>query len=151
MWDVQGPQSQGAAAGTWELVTKPSGVRALPGKWVFKLKLKADGTIERYKARWVVKGFKQQEGVDFNDTFASTPSLKSFRMLLALAAKYKLELKHFDVPSAFLNGQLSEDIYVQQPTGFNDGSGRVCRLRRSLYGLKQAPRIWQQKAANVLK
>jgi hypothetical protein len=129
--------------GTWTLETAPMGFKPIPVKWVFKIKRGADGKIERYKARLVAKGFKQVEGVDYTEVFAPVSKHGTLRAFLALVAERDLELEHLDVKTAFLNGDLEEEIYMQQPPGFEEGSaGTVCRLRKTLYGLKQAPRAW---------
>lgn len=120
----------------------PKGRRALPTKWVYKVKTHPDGTIERYKARLVVKGFSQKPGVDFDKTFSPVVRLATIRALLGVAANENLKLQQFDVTTAFLNGEVSEEIYIKQPEGCSDGTDQVCRLKRSLYGLKQAPRCW---------
>ena len=138
---------------TWELVPPPSGYqkKVLRGKWVYKIKRGANGEITRYKARWVVRGFEQQEGIDYHETFASVVKPMSYKTLFALAAAKDLEIEQMDVKTAFLYGDIDEEIYVEQPPGFDDGTGRVCRLNKGLYGLKQAPRIWYTTLATFLK
>jgi transposase InsO family protein len=137
--------------GTWLLEQPPPGVRPLSCKWVFQTKRDARGNIERYKARLVVRGFQQREGVDYNDVFAPVSKYTTLRTLLALAAAEDWELQQLDVKTAFLNGELDETIYMQQPPGFDDGSGTTCRLLKSLYGLKQAPRAWYHKLKGQLE
>ncbi|KAK1663210.1 hypothetical protein QYE76_051369 [Lolium multiflorum] len=107
-------------------------------------KLRSDGTLERYKARWVVRGFRQRASVDFTDTFAPVVKPGTIRTVLHLAASLARPVHQMDVSNAFLHGHLSEQVYCQQPTGFVDVNhpDRVCLLSRSLYGLKQAPRAW---------
>ncbi|GAB9477791.1 Integrase catalytic core protein, partial [Globisporangium polare] len=131
---------------TWELVSLPRGRKAISSKWVFKVKENQDGEIERYKARLVAKGFLQKYGVDFEETFAPVAKFTSIRIILSIAAQYKLVLHQMDVKTAFLNGLLDEEIYMQQPVGFVDPKNpdRVCKLKRALYGLKQSPRMWNQ-------
>ncbi|KAH7460549.1 Retrovirus-related Pol polyprotein from transposon TNT 1-94 [Fusarium oxysporum f. sp. matthiolae] len=136
--------------GVWTLVTLPPGRKALRGKWVFKLKIGENGQVLRYKARFVVRGFEQREGIDFNETFASVVKPMSYKMIFAIAAALDLELEQMDVKTAFLYGLVNEEIYVQQPEGFDDGSGRVCKLLRALYGLKQAPRVWYETLSTFL-
>jgi transposase InsO family protein len=135
------------AAGTWKLTPLPAGRHAIGCKWVFKLKRKADGTVDRYKARLVAKGYSQKEGIDYTETFAPVAKFASIRALLSLAAYLDLELHQMDVHTAFLNGDLHHDIYMQQPEGFVvAGQERlVCKLQKSLYGLKQAGRAWYEK------
>ena len=138
---------------TWELAPPPSGYqkKALRGKWVYKIKRGANGEITRYKARWVVRGFEQQEGIDYHETFASVVKPMNYKTLFALAAAKDLEIEQMDVKTAFLYGDIDEEIYIEQPPGFDDGTGRVCRLKKGVYGLKQAPRIWYNTLATFLK
>ncbi|PHT32531.1 TMV resistance protein N [Capsicum baccatum] len=132
---------------TWELVDLPSGNKPLVSKWIFKRKMKTDGTIDKYKARLVVKGFNQKEGLDYFDTYSPVTRITSVRMLIALAAVYDLQIHQIDVKTAFLNGELEEEIYMEQPEGFvvPGKENKVCKLVKSLYGLKQAPKQWHAK------
>ena len=135
-----------AANDTWTLEEAPPGVRAIPVKWVFKTKRNVDGNVERYKARLVAKGFRQLEGVDFTEVFAPVSKHATLRALLARVAHHDMELHQMDIKTAFLNGQLEEEVYVEQPPGYaGGGAGKVCRLHRALYGLKQAPRAWHKR------
>ncbi|KAK8916316.1 hypothetical protein KSP39_PZI023164 [Platanthera zijinensis] len=132
---------------TWGLCKLPKGRKAIGSKWVFKQKVKADGTVEKYKARLVAKGFSQVEGVDYDEIFSPVAKLTSIRMVLSIAAVHDLEIEQMDVKTAFLHGDLEEEIYMRQPEGF-EAKGKedlVCRLKKSLYGLKQSPRMWYQK------
>ena len=140
------------SCGTWSLVKLPNNRKAIGCKWVYKIKRNADGSIDRYKARLVAKGFSQKEGIDYNETFAPVAKFCSIRALLALAARDDMEIHQMDVKTAFLNGDLDVDIYMQQPQGYVvDGKeDYVCKLHKSLYGLKQAGRAWYQKIDNVL-
>ena len=128
----------------WELVDLPPGRKSIRNKWVFKVKRKADGQIDKYKARLVAKGFTQQEGVDYEETFSPVVRFASIRILLAIVAHMDLELHQMDVKTAFLNGELDEEIYMDQPKGFQvvGQERKVCRLQRSIYGLKQSSRQW---------
>ena len=137
---------------TWELVDLPPGNKPLGYKWIFKRKLKADGSIDKYKARLVVKGYRQKEGLDYFDTYSPVTRITSIRLLIAFAAINKLEIHQMDVKTAFLNGELEEEIYMEQPEGFQaPGNGnKVCKLVKSLYGLKQAPKQWHEKFDNVM-
>lgn len=129
--------------GTWELVECPPGVKPVPMKWVYKIKRNADGSVERFKARLVAKGFLQKQGVDFDEVYAPVSKQTTVRALLAVCAEKDLELEQLDVKTAFLNGHLEEEIYMQQAQGYEEG-GRtvVCKLKRAIYGLRQAPRAW---------
>ncbi|KAM1054407.1 hypothetical protein PS2_001749 [Malus domestica] len=130
---------------TYELVELPKGRKALKNKWVFKLK--RDDNMTRYKARLVVKGFGQKKGVDFDEIFSPVVKMTSIRVILGMTASMDLELEQLDVKTAFLHGNLEEEIYMEQPKGFEvkGKENLVCKLKKSLYGLKQAPRQWNKK------
>ncbi|KAH9111206.1 hypothetical protein AeMF1_014215 [Aphanomyces euteiches] len=131
----------------WRLSELPTGRKALKSKWIWKVKYLPNGEVERFKARLCIKGFLQIAGVDFTDTFAPVLRLESLRALCALVAILELETKQLDIKTAFLHGDLDEEIYMEQPDGYvREGSeSLVCRLQKSLYGLKQAPRQWHKK------
>jgi hypothetical protein len=137
--------------GTWTLEKLPAGFKAIPCKWVYKVKNNPDGSIDRYKARLVIKGCAQKKGIDYDETFSPVAHRSSIRTVISVAANENMTLLQFDVSTAFLYGELEEEIYMQQPSGFDDGSGRVCRLRKSLYGLKQAPRCWNKRLYDFLR
>ena len=129
---------------TWDLVELPSGHKPIGCKWVFKTKHDKNGKIERFKARLVAKGYAQKYGVDYNETFSPVVRFSSIRALLAFAVQNEMLVHQMDVVTAFLNGNLKEDIYMEQPPGYTQ-PGRenlVCKLKKSLYGLKQSPRCW---------
>jgi hypothetical protein len=138
--------------GTWELVPQPQGSNIVTGKWVFTHKLRADGTLNRYKARWVLQGFTQRPGVDYDETFSPDVKSATVRTVLATAVSRDWPIQQLDVKNAFLHGTLSETVFCCQPTGFADPAhpDLVCRLRKSLYGLKQAPRAWYSRFTNYL-
>jgi hypothetical protein len=135
------------ANGTWELTPLPKGRKSVGCKWVFRTKKDALGDVIRHKARLVAKGFSQVAGVDFLETFAPVAKFNTIRCILALGAALDLEIHQMDVQTAFLNGELEEDIYMSQPHGFEekDFEHLVCKLKKSLYGLKQSPRAWYQR------
>ncbi|GKB40855.1 ribonuclease H-like domain-containing protein [Tanacetum coccineum] len=135
--------------GTWQLVPRPTCVNMVRSMWLFKHKFHADGTLSRYKARLVANGSSQQLGVDFDETFSLVVKPATIRTVLSLAVSRKWPIHQLDVKNAFLNGDLSETVYMHQPPGFVDARfpNHVCRLQRSLYGLKQAPRAWFQRFA----
>ncbi|RVX09768.1 Retrovirus-related Pol polyprotein from transposon TNT 1-94 [Vitis vinifera] len=125
---------------TWDLITLPPGQYVVGCKWIYKIKTRSDGSVERYKAHLVAKGFTQEYGIDYEETFALVARISSVRALLAVAAARKWDLFQMDVKNAFLNGDLSEEVYTQPPPGLSVESNKVCHLRRALYGLKQVPR-----------
>jgi hypothetical protein len=142
-----------AKAGTYTLVPLPAGRTAIGCKWVFKTKRGADGAVTKHKARLVAKGFLQRYGVDYDETYAPVARYPSIRALLALAAHHDWHLHQMDVKSAYLNGDLEEEIYMAQPDGYDSAgtSQLVCKLKKSLYGLKQAARTWHLKMDVALK
>ena len=131
----------------WELEEIPKGAKTVGCKWVYKTKCGSKGNVQRYKARLVAKGFTQREGIDYNETFSPVSCKDSFRIIMALVAHYNLELHQMDVKTAFLNGDLYENVYMAQPKGFvMEGKENMgCRLKKSIYGLKQASRQWYLK------
>ena len=139
--------------GTFQPVRLPPGRKAIGCRWVFKLKRKADGSVDRYKARLVAKGYSQRPRVEFSQVFAPTAKWAALRAILALAAIEDLELYSLDISTAFLNGEMDCDVYMQPPEGFQDhfGSGVVLKLVKSIYGLKQAGRQWHKKLDSVLQ
>lgn len=139
--------------GTWKLEEVPQDRKAIGCKWVFAKKRDENGRIIKFKARLVAQGFSQKPGTDFDNdgTFAPVMRFETLRTLLAYAAVNNLYLRQFDVKGAYLHGTLSETIYMEQPPGYKDGSGRSCLLIRSLYGLKQAGNVWNQELNRVLQ
>jgi hypothetical protein len=135
----------------WTLVTAPKGANIVSCQWVFKLKRLPDGWIDRYKARLVARGFSQQYGVDYDETFAAVVRMETLRILLAIAAAEDLEIHQMDVVTAYLAGELKEEIYMTPSPGVPDTEGLVCRLWKGLYGLKQSARVWNQRLTGELK
>lgn len=138
---------------TWKLMKLPKGRRAVKSKWTYKLKRGSDGKLRRFKARLVAKGYSQRKGVDFKETYAPVVRYESVRTLLSIAAAKDLEIIQLDVKTAFLHGDLEEEIYLEQPEGYQKPGQEelVCKLNKSIYGLRQASRTWNSKFDGILK
>ncbi|GJV10965.1 retrovirus-related pol polyprotein from transposon TNT 1-94 [Tanacetum coccineum] len=136
----------------WELVPRPEGKNVIALKWLWKNKCDAENIVVRNKSRLVAKGYKQEEGIDFEESFAPVARLEAVRMFIAFAAHMNITIFQMDVKTAFLNGPLKEEVYVSQPEGFIDSEfpNHVYRLKKALYGLKQAPRAWYDKLSSFL-
>ncbi|CAI7846041.1 unnamed protein product [Closterium sp. NIES-53] len=130
------------AQGTWVLAPLPLGKRALKVKWTYRMKVKGDGTLNRFKACLVAKGFSQMPGTDYTETFSAVAKYTTVRCLLVMATVKDLHIHQMDVKKVFLYGKLDKEIYMVQPKGYSDGTTNVCKLLKSLYGLKQAPQVW---------
>ncbi|WVZ49109.1 hypothetical protein U9M48_000490 [Paspalum notatum var. saurae] len=138
---------------TWELVPPKKGINLIDSRWVFKVKKKADGSVERLKARLVAKGYKQRYGVDYLDTFCPVVKTTTIRVILSLAISRGWSMRQIDIQNAFLHGVLEEEVYMKQPPGYCDPdrpSDYICRLKKALYGLKQAPRAWHSRLTGKL-
>src|SRR3954466_8112278 len=135
----------------WTLMDLPDDRQAIENKWIFKRKTDADSSVTIYKARIVAKGFRQVQGVDYDDSFSLVSMLKSVRIMLAIATFY--EIWQMDNKTAILNGFLKEELYMMQPEGFVDPKSvnKMCKLQRSIYGLVQASRSWNKRFDSVIK
>ena len=126
----------------WDIVSRPKEKSVVTSKWLYKIKHAADGSIEKFKAMFVARGFSQKDGIDYEETFAPVARYTSIRATISIAAKMGWKLHQMDIKTAFLNGVIEEEVYVEQPQGFetHDNQTHMCRLKKALYGLKQAPR-----------
>ncbi|GJX77803.1 retrotransposon protein, putative, ty1-copia subclass [Tanacetum coccineum] len=137
----------------WELVDLPPNGKTIGSKWLFKKKTNMDGAVHTYKARLIAKGFTQTYEVDYEETFSPVVDIRAIRILIAIAVYCDYEIWQMDVKTAFLNGHLSEEVYMEKPEGFVNPKhpNRVCKLKRSIYGLKQASRQWNKRFDDEIK
>jgi len=137
---------------TWHLVPLPKGKNIIGSKWVYKIKRKADGSVDRYKAWLVAKGYKQRYGIDYEDTFSPVIKAATIRLVLSIAVSRGWSLRQLDVQNAFLHGVLEEEVFMRQPPGYEDSKhpSYVCKLDKALYGLRQAPRAWYARLCGKL-
>ena len=128
----------------WQVVSRPHDRSMVGSRWIQKIKYAADGSIEKYKAKFVAKGYAQKEGIDYEETFTPVARQTSIRTMMSLAAQMGWEIHQMDVKMAFLNGVIEEEVYIKQLEGFetHEKKSHVCRLKKALYGLKQPPRAW---------
>ena len=135
-----------------EIVLRPQIKFDVTSTWIYNINHVADGSIEKYKARFVAQGFSQKEGIDYEETFAPVARYTSIRTILALAAVMKSKIHQMDVKTTFLNGLVEEEVYMEQPLGFktHDRNTHVCKLKKALYGLKQAPSTWYGRMDSFL-
>lgn len=136
---------------TWDLVDRTSDMKVISSKWVFHIKRFQSGEINKYKARLVARGCEQKYGVDYLEVYAPVARIQTIRTLLAISAEMSYYVHQMDVTTAYIQGDLSETIYMEQPLLFGNNKNKVCRLRRPIYGLKQSGRAWQQKLSEKLK
>jgi hypothetical protein len=136
----------------WEIVPRPKSKDVVSSKWLFKIKHVVDGSIEKYKAIFVARGFSQKEFIDYEETFAPVARYTSIRTIIALGTKMKWKLHQMDMKTDFLNGVIEEEVYIEKPQGFEveDRKSHVCRWNKSLYGLKQAPKAWYGRIDSLL-
>ena len=139
--------------GTWNLVHLPTGKKVIGCRWVFAVKVNPNGSVARLKARLVAKGYVQTYGVDYSDTFSPVVKMTSVRLFISLVVTHNWDLHQLDIKNAFLHGDLQEEVYMEQPSGFvaQGEIGKVCRLWKSLYGLKQSPRAWFGKFSQAVE
>ena len=152
-WDVAMKEEYNSllANDKWDLSPLPKGIKLARCKWVYRTKYGLDGKADKNKVRLVAKGFSQVEGIDYTETFSPISKMNSIHLVLSLAASYKWEVHQMDVKSAFMHGDLHEEIYMEQPPSFiQDDSSLVFRLTKSFYGLKQAPHSWYDKMDSFL-
>jgi hypothetical protein len=136
----------------WEVVPKPKNKDVVSSKWIYKIKHATNESIEKYKVGFLARGFSQKEGIDYEETFAPIPRYTSIRTITALAAKMKWKLHQMDVKTTFLNGVIEEEVYIEQPQGFEVEYRKthVCMLKKALYGLKKTPRAWYGRIDSFL-
>ncbi|UYV77939.1 hypothetical protein LAZ67_15002938 [Cordylochernes scorpioides] len=135
----------------WTLVPKPENENLIKGKWIFNIKMNPDGSIDKRKARFVAMGHNQKPGVDYEESFAPVMKLDSLRTLIAIASQQNMKIEQYDVKTAYLNAELKDDVYLEQPEGFVQAGqeNKVCKLNRSLYGLPQSRRCWNEKINQI--
>jgi hypothetical protein len=136
----------------WDIVLRPKGKSVVTSKWIYKIKHAVDESIEKHKARFVARGFSQVEGINYEETSAPAARYTSIRTIIAIASVLGWRLHQMDVKTAFLNGEIEEEVYIEQPDGFliHGKESHVCRLKKDLYGLKQAPRAWYARIDGYL-
>jgi hypothetical protein len=136
---------------TWEVVDKPKGINLISTKWVFKVKMLPNGQIDKYKARLCARGFTQEYGVDYFETFTPVIRMESLRILLALTTAQDWEIHQMDVVSVYLLGELEEVVYIEVPKGLDLPQGKALKLNKGIPGLKQSGRVWNKKITNFFE
>jgi hypothetical protein len=138
---------------TWTLVPKTSDMNLVSSKWIFKVKTQSDGTINKYKARLVARGFTQLPGLDYDETFSPVVKPGTIQLILSIGLSHGWLIRELDASNAFFHGDLHERVYLAQPPGFEDPAHpyHVCLFHKALYGLKQAPRAWYLKFSNYIQ
>ena len=136
----------------WDIVPKPENKSVVSSQWIYKIKHATDGSIVKYRKLFVARGFSQKEGIDYEETFSPVARYTSIKTIMALASMMKWDLHQIGVKTSFLNGVIEEEVYIEQPQGFEveDRVTHVCKLKNALYGLKQAPRAWYGRIASFL-
>jgi hypothetical protein len=136
----------------WDIFPRPEGKPVVTSKWIYKIKHAADGSVEKYKARFVARGFSKVEGIDYEETFDPVARYTSICTIIYLATSMGWRLHQMDVKTTFLNGEIEEEVYIEKPDGFviHEKKYHVCRLKKAMYGLKQAPRAWYEKMDGFL-
>jgi hypothetical protein len=136
-----------------EVVPRPQGKSVVTSKWIYKIKHATDGSVEKFKARFVARGFSQKEGIDYYEIFAPVARYTSIKIIISLASVFYWKLHQMDVKNAFLNGEVEQEVYIEQPGGFviHGKESHVCKLKKALYGLKQASRAWYGRIDSFLQ
>jgi hypothetical protein len=139
--------------GKWSRLPRPHGKSVVTSKWLYKIKHAADGSVEKFKARFVTRGFSQKEGIDYDEIFALVARYTSIRIIISLASIFDWKLHQMDVKTAFLNGEVEQEVYIEKPEGFviHGKESHVCKLKKALYGLKQALRAWYGRIDSFLQ
>ena len=136
----------------WEVVPRPTGKSVVTSRWIYKIKHAADGNVQKYKSKFVVRGFTQKEGIDYDETFSFISKYTTIRTIISLVAVFGWKLHQMDVKTTFFNGKIEEEVYIDQPEGFvtHGKKTHACKLKKALYGLKQAPRVWYARMDGFL-
>jgi hypothetical protein len=137
----------------WDIVSRPEGKSVVSSRWLYKIKHVAYGSIEKFKVRFVARGFSQKEGVDYEETFSPVTRYASIQVVISIASVMRWRIHQMDVKTTFLNGIIEEEVYIEKPQGFevHGRESHVCRLKKSLYRLKQAPRAWYSRIDGYLQ